>query len=105
MVVVELMIENIKIKENILQDGKYKYLFSVEVVNNLVLDGVPFREAYKKVGFDIENVTFTTDTKVNHTHEGSIGNLSTANIKNMMDKVLADFNFDKVNKALEALQA
>lgn len=101
----KLMIENIKIKENILQDEKYKYLFSVEVVNNLVLDGVPFREAYKKVGLDIENGTFTTDTKVNHTHEGSIGNLCTANIKNMMDKVLADVNFDKVNKAVEALLA
>ncbi|MCK7556981.1 argininosuccinate lyase [Chitinophaga sedimenti] len=101
----KLMIENIKVKENILQDEKYKYLFSVEVVNNLVLEGLPFREAYKKVGLDIENGSFTTGTKVNHTHEGSIGNLCTAQIKGMMDKVLADFNFDKVNKAVEALLA
>jgi argininosuccinate lyase len=62
-------------------------------------------KAYKKVGLDIENGTFTTDAKVNHRHEGSIGNLCTGTIKNMMDKVLADFNFEKVNKAVEALQA
>jgi argininosuccinate lyase len=101
----KLMIENIRIKEDILQDEKYKYLFSVEVVNNLVLEGLPFREAYKKVGLDIENGAFTTDTKVNHTHEGSIGNLCTAQIKGMMDKVLADFNFDKVNNAVASLLA
>ncbi|UYQ91593.1 hypothetical protein MKQ68_15995 [Chitinophaga horti] len=101
----KLMIENIKVKENILQDEKYKYLFSVEVVNNLVLEGTPFREAYKKVGMDIENGSFMTDTHVHHTHEGSIGNLCNAEIKGMMDKVLADFNFEKVHKAVDTLLA
>ncbi|WP_295122337.1 argininosuccinate lyase [uncultured Chitinophaga sp.] len=99
----KLMIENVKVKDGILEDEKYKYLFSVEVVNNLVLEGTPFREAYKKVGYDIENGTFTTDTKVNHTHEGSIGNLCTAQIKGMMDKVLGDFNFESVHKAVDSL--
>lgn len=101
----KLMIENVKVKEDILKDEKYKYLFSVEVVNNLVLQGTPFREAYKQVGLDIEKGSFTTDGTVNHTHEGSIGNLCTAEIKAMMDKVLGEFNFEKVHTAVDALIA
>lgn len=69
-----LMLENIRIKENILDDEKYRYLFSVEVVNRLVLEGVPFREAYKQVGLDIEKGNFEPEQTVQHTHEGSIGN-------------------------------
>ena len=71
------MLENLSVKEDILNDPKYDYLFSVEVVNDLVLHGTPFREAYKKVGLDIENGTFKAPHTVHHTHEGSIGNLCT----------------------------
>jgi argininosuccinate lyase len=68
------MLENISVKENILDDPKYDYLFSVEVVNNEVLKGVPFREAYRTIGIDIDGC-FKPSKEVNHTHEGSIGNL------------------------------
>jgi argininosuccinate lyase len=71
-----LMLSNIQVKEGILTDEKYKYIFSVEEANKLVLEGTPFRDAYKKVGIDIELGNFTYDSKkINHTHEGSIGNL------------------------------
>jgi len=99
----KLMLKNIRIKDNILQDDKYAYLFSVEVVNNLVLEGLPFREAYKKVGLDIEAGKFETDRKVNHTHEGSIGNLNLSEVKSMMDDLQAQFNFDKIEKAIDKL--
>lgn len=80
----ELMLQHIQIKNDILSDEKYKYLFSVEVVNEEVLSGVPFREAYKKVGKSIEDDLFKTSAKVNHTHEGSIGNLcNEQNLKQM----------------------
>ncbi|MVT11551.1 argininosuccinate lyase [Chitinophaga tropicalis] len=98
-----LMLENIRIKENILDDDKYRYLFSVEVVNRLVLEGVPFREAYKQVGLDIENGTFTPEKIVQHTHEGSIGNPGNAEVGKMMDKVLEGFSFDKVKTAIAKL--
>ncbi|WP_026464528.1 argininosuccinate lyase [Adhaeribacter aquaticus] len=99
------MLKNIIVKENILQDEKYKYLFSVEVVNNQVLQGIPFREAYKNIGADIANNTFNPPTEVNHTHEGSIGNLMNEQVSAMMDKVLASFNFDIVEKAVKELVA
>jgi argininosuccinate lyase len=98
-----LMLENIRIKEDILKDEKYQYLFSVEVVNRLVLEGTPFREAYKQVGHDIENGVFKPDTNIQHTHEGSIGNLCTAEIKAQMEAVIKQFPFEKVHKAIEAL--
>lgn len=98
-----LMLENIRIKEDILKDEKYQYLFSVEVVNRLVLEGTPFREAYKQVGHDIENGVFKPDTNIQHTHEGSIGNLCTEEIKAQMEAVIKQFPFEKVHKAIEAL--
>jgi argininosuccinate lyase len=98
-----LMLSNIEINKDILADEKYKYLFSVEEVNKLVNQGTPFRDAYKKVGRDIEAGQFTYDTSVNHTHEGSIGNLCTAEIKAMMDLVLNGFPFEKVKTALGKL--
>jgi len=97
------MLENIIIKNNIIDDTKYDYLFSVEVVNNEVLKGVPFREAYKNIGMSIENGTFKPQREVNHTHEGSIGNLCNEQIKNQFDMVYSSFNFDKVNQALKEL--
>ena len=98
-----LMLSNISIKENILTDEKYKYVFSVEEVNKLVLQGVPFRDAYKKVGADIEQNKFTYKTTVHHTHEGAINNLQTAAIAGMMQNIVHQFNFSKANNALKDL--
>lgn len=94
------MLENIEIKNNILDDPKYDYLFSVEVVNNEVLKGIPFREAYKNIGLAIEEGTFQPSKEVNHTHEGSIGNLCNDQIQRMFAEVKSDFGFEKVEKAL-----
>ena len=99
----KLMLQNIRVKPEILKDEKYQYLFSVEVVNNLVLQGLPFREAYKQVGRDIENGTFKPDTNVHHTHEGSIGNLNTAEVKQLMTNVTTAFLFGEVEHAFAAL--
>jgi argininosuccinate lyase len=101
--IAKYMLENISIKDNILDDPKYDYLFSVEVVNNEVLNGVPFREAYRKIGIDIEEGNFKPAKEVNHTHEGSIGNLCNEQIQRMFKEVKADFGFEKVEKALEDL--
>lgn len=98
-----LMLTNLTAKKDLLKDEKYKYLFSVEEVNKLVVGGLPFRDAYKKVGMDIEQNKFTYSTEVNHTHEGSIGNLQNDAIKQNMERVLERFNFTKVNDALEQL--
>ena len=99
------MLQNISVKDHILDDKKYAYLFSVEVVNELVLNGTPFREAYKIVGETIDNGTFTPGTKVNHTHEGSIGNLCNPEIEGMMEEVLEQFNFEKTKVAIDKLLA
>jgi argininosuccinate lyase len=88
----QLMLSNMKVRENILVDEKYKYLFSVEAVNELVNKGVPFREAYQQVGNAINKGEFEFDLKqLHHTHEGSIGNLCTAEIIQEMDNVLSEF--------------
>lgn len=97
------MLEHISVKENILDDPKYDYLFSVEVVNNAVLEGVPFREAYRRIGLDIDNGTFRPLKEVHHTHEGSIGNLCNEEISRMFEDVKVAFGFEKVKKALDQL--
>jgi argininosuccinate lyase len=88
-----LMLSNISIKDNILDDEKYKYLFSVEAVNELVNKGISFRDAYRQVGNDIEQGKFNFDYKkqLHHTHEGSIGNLSNDGIVAQMEKVMGKF--------------
>lgn len=98
-----LMISNISVKSDILKDEKYKFLFSVEEVNKLVLSGIPFRDAYKKVGFDIEAGKYNPSVSVNHTHEGSIGNLSNESIVRMFNKVIESFNFDRIAAKEKAL--
>lgn len=98
-----LMLSRIQIKENLLEDQKYKYLFSVEEVNKLVLSGMPFRDAYKKIGKEIEEGKFNYSTKINHTHEGSIGNLNLREISSMMDQTITSFPFARVNAALQKL--
>ncbi|MFD2200649.1 argininosuccinate lyase [Shivajiella indica] len=98
------MLKEIKIKENILSDSFYKHVFSVEVVNQLVLEGMPFRDAYKKVGLDIDSDIFSPDqSHVNHVHEGSIGNLCNKEISDKMKKVIDSFKFQKIEKSLNAL--
>lgn len=98
-----LMLSNIEIKKNILAHEKYKYLFSVEEVNKLVSQGTPFRDAYKKIGLDIEAGKFNYDTNIRHTHEGSIGNLCNEEIKKQMQKVISSFPFEVVRKAIDKL--
>lgn len=98
------MLKEIKVKKNILQDPFYKHLFSVEVVNDLVLQGVPFRDAYKKVGLDIEADQFAPDqSQVNHSHEGSIGNLCLSEIKGKMTAQVEAFKFSDMDQAFQNL--
>jgi argininosuccinate lyase len=97
------MLQNITVNKNILDDPKYAYLFSVEEVNKSVLNGTPFRDAYKQVGLAIEQGNFNPDKNISHTHEGSIGNLQNAQISEAMDKVLESFDFKKVEKAISWL--
>ena len=97
------MLQNISVNADILNDPKYSYLFSVEEVNRLVLSGVPFRDAYKQVGLAIEKGEFNPDKHVEHTHEGSIGNLNNAEITAGMDKLLESFDFEKVTASIKKL--
>ena len=82
------MLHHIKVNGHILDDERYNYLFTVEDVNKLVLSGVPFRDAYKQVGEQVQNKTYKPSKTVNHTHEGSIGNLCTQEIKKKMQEAL-----------------
>jgi len=97
------MLDNMIVKDNILDDDKYKYLFSVELVNQYVLEGMPFRDAYKKVGDEINNGEFNPEKKINHTHEGSIGNLCTKEIQNAFTEVVDNFEFDKFEDKINHL--
>lgn len=100
---VHLMLENIVVKEDILSDEKYKFLFSVEEVNRLVLSGMPFRDAYKKVGFDIAEGNYQPQTTLHHVHEGSLGNLCLEEISANMDKELSGFGFQHYHQAIGKL--
>lgn len=98
------MLKEIRVKNHLLSDTFYKHLFSVEEVNRLVLEGMPFRDAYKKIGLDIEANQFTPDqSQVNHTHEGSIGNLCNDEIQRKMMINLAKFDFENVHQAIKNL--
>ncbi|MBT1699660.1 argininosuccinate lyase [Fulvivirgaceae bacterium PWU4] len=101
--IARLMLSNIQVKEQILADEKYKYLFSVEEVNRLVLSGMPFRDAYKKVGLDIEANNYHPQTTVKHTHEGSIGNLALEQIRSAMLAVLDSFQFQSYRETIARL--
>ena len=98
-----MMMAQVKVNENILDDPKYDLIFSVEEVNRLTREGVPFRDAYKQVGLAIEAGNFTPDKNVHHTHEGSIGNLCNQEITNYKNEVLQQFNFEKTNKSIRDL--
>ena len=98
------MLKSIKVQSGILKDEFYKHLFSVEVVNDLVLKGMPFRDAYKKVGLDIEKGDFNPDqNSLHHVHEGSIGNLNLTEIQEKNEKAVAQFNFEKIDEAYKKL--
>lgn len=96
-------VEKMTIQKDLMKNPLYKYAFSVEEVNRRVLQGVPFRDAYKQVGIEIENGEFEIPEEIHHTHEGSIGNLCTQEIKNKMNSTLEQFNFAQVNLAIEKL--
>ena len=97
------IIERIEVNKEILCDSRYDAMFSVEEVNRLATEGMPFRDAYKKVGLDIEAGTFTPNKNVCHTHEGSIGNLCNEEIKKLMYGIYNAMDFDKARNAEKAL--
>lgn len=101
--VAEFMVQHLQVKKDLLNDPKFDLLFSVENVNQLVVEGTPFRDAYRKVGNDIEQGTYSPLRTVNHSLLGSIGNLGTIEIKAAMDKVLEGFHFEKTHAAFESL--
>ncbi|MBN1182916.1 MAG: argininosuccinate lyase [Bacteroidales bacterium] len=103
--VMDAAFSKIKVNDKIIEDEKYLYLFSVEEVNKLVLEGIPFRDAYRQVADQIENKKFKPDKKVKHTHEGSIGNLCNSEIQSKMNTVIGDFKFHIYQKAIDKLLA
>ncbi|MBR6990249.1 MAG: argininosuccinate lyase [Bacteroidaceae bacterium] len=97
------IVNRIEVNEHILDDPRYDYIFSVEEVNRLAASGMPFRDAYKKVGLDIEAGHFQPCKEVHHTHEGSLGNLCNLQIKALMESNMAGFHFEKVEEAQRKL--
>lgn len=97
------MLANVKVNTEVAHDPRYKYMYSVEEVNRLVANGVPFRDAYKQVGLAIEQGNFTPSYELNHTHEGSIGNLCTDNIRARFDKIESQFDFATYHRAFNSL--
>lgn len=96
-------VEHMTVKQNLMKNPLYKYAYSVEEVNRRVLEGVPFREAYRQVGMEIEEETFTVPENISHTHAGSIGNLCNQNIKQKMETIINQFSFEKMNNAIQKL--
>ena len=92
-----------ELKDCLRDNPMYDAIFSVEEVNKLAADGMPFRDAYKKVGLEIEAGNFVPNKDIHHTHEGSIGNLCNDRIVSLMDSIMQDFHFEKVDKAIKAL--
>lgn len=99
----QFMLDHIQVNTDILSDPKYDYLFSVEAVNEKVIEGMPFRDAYRDVGEQIEAGTFQSNKKIKHSHEGSIGNLCNDQISRMFAEILAGFNFEEYRDAVERL--
>ena len=97
------ILDKLVINSSVLEDDRYKYLFSVEEVNNEVLKGTPFREAYLKIAKKIADNTFSPAGKINHTHEGSIGNLCNDRIRDKMEHILAGFDFERIRNAFSKL--
>lgn len=101
--IMDYALQHVSVNEDILKDERYQYLFTVERVNEKVLMGTPFRDAYQEIGDEIANGTYQPTTDVHHTHEGSIGNLQTQAIADKMEKIIEQFNFQQSEKAVERL--
>jgi len=99
----EKVILQVNIREDILDDPVYRHISSVDKVNKLVMGGTPFREAYRQVASQIRNQTFTPENSIEHSHEGSLGNLCLEEIRQKMDERMGSFPFEKVNNALQKL--
>ena len=99
------IINKIEVNEHILDNPMYDPMFSVEEVNRLAVNGMPFRDAYKKVGLDIEAGTFKASHDIHHTHEGSIGNLCNDKIEALMQQTLDGFHFERMTEAEKKLLA
>lgn len=99
------IINKMEVNEDILSDSRYDLMFSVEEVNRLASEGMPFRDAYKKVGLDIEAGNFIPNKNICHTHEGSIGNLCNKQIAELMNTLVEDFHFERIDNAVKALLA
>ena len=97
------IINTMELNEHILDNPMYDPMFSVEEVNRLAANGMPFRDAYKKVGLDIEAGTFRADKNIHHTHEGSIGNLCNDKIEKLMDSIVSEFHFERTKQAVDKL--
>ena len=97
------IINKMEVNEHILDNAMYDPMFSVEEVNRLASEGMPFRDAYKKVGLDIEAGTFKANKNIHHTHEGSIGNLCNDRIQALMNQTLSGFHFERMEEAEEKL--
>uniref|UniRef100_A0AB33IY24 Argininosuccinate lyase n=1 Tax=Prevotella sp. GTC17254 TaxID=3236794 RepID=A0AB33IY24_9BACT len=99
------IVNKMEVNEHILDNPMYDPMFSVEEVNRLAAEGLPFRDAYKKVGLEIEAGTFKADKHIHHTHEGSIGNLCNDAIKALMEQTISEFHFEQMEQAEHALLA
>lgn len=101
--ILNFSLSQIMISKDIINDPKYDYLFTVELVNELVLGGMPFRDAYKEVGLQIEAGNYKPNRQIKHTHLGSIGNLGNEKIQQKYDEVVEGFDFKKVESSLKSL--
>ncbi len=99
----DMLLEHIQVNPSVIDDPMYDTIFSVEEVNKLVIQGIPFRNAYQMVAADIKNKNYHPDKKLNHTHEGSIGNLCNDMIVHKMDGIMYQFNFMKAEVAIKKL--
>ena len=100
---VDTMLSQVKVNTEVATDPRYKLMYSVEEVNQRVLDGVPFRDSYKQVGLEIEAGNFEPRYDINHTHEGSIGNLCNDQITKLFNSTFAQFDFDTYHNAFDKL--
>lgn len=101
--IAEFAVSNMEVANNLLEDDRYKYVFSVEDVNRQVINGVPFRDAYRQIGIDIQNGVYEPSKELNHTHAGSIGNLCLSSIEKKLNDNISQFNFNQIDKKIEKL--
>ncbi|MEZ4828298.1 MAG: argininosuccinate lyase [Bacteroidia bacterium] len=99
----DYMLQQVQINAQAAEGTQYDYMFSVETVNRLVMEGLPFREAYRQVGEAIAKGDFTAEREVSHTHEGSLGNLCTGEIREKMERAMNGFSFGQFHQAVEKL--